>query len=110
AGILLLGAAVGESTMVIYNGLGREVVVHAGGHDVRVSAFSKGRLSGFAGKQLHIVTETARGEPVETFDAPVGRAFQQFVYNVAGAAPLMRWTAVYGRAVGDPDRFLGAPR
>jgi Zn-dependent protease with chaperone function len=110
AGILMLGASVGDSAVVVYNGLGRDVIVHAAGQDLRVAAFSKERLRGPIGRHLHIVTETAKGEPVETFDTPVERSFQQYVYSVAGAAPLLRWTAVYGHWTPEPERFQGAPR
>jgi Zn-dependent protease with chaperone function len=108
--VILLGASVGVSNLVVYNGLGRAVVVHAAGKDLRVPAFSRAVLDGVIQNELHVVTQTLDDEPIEAFDVSVDRSSSQFVYNVAGAAPLVRWTAIYGRARPDHDRFLGAPR
>jgi hypothetical protein len=47
---------------------------------------------------------------IETFEADVDHGFTQYVYNVAGAAPLVEWTAAYGNATAKPERPLGAPR
>ena len=110
AGMIFLGASVGVSRIVIYNGLGRDVVVHLGDRRYELTAFTKGSVDDVTDRRLHIVAETTTGEPIEAFDAPLGHGFQQYVYDVAGAAPLVRWSAVYGGAVGAPERELGTPR
>jgi Zn-dependent protease with chaperone function len=109
-GMIALGMSVGDSSIVVYNGLGRDVVVHIGGQRYALSAFTTANVHGVTDGEVHVVTETPTGESIEAFDAPLGRGFEQYVYNVAGAAPLVRWTAVYGRAVETPARELGAPR
>ncbi len=109
-GMILLGTSVGDSRIVIYNGLGRDVVVHLGAERRELTAFTKATIDGVTDRRLHIVAETTAGEPIEAFDVSLGHNFQQYVYDVAGAAPLVRWTAVYGGAVGSPERELGAPR
>ena len=109
-GMIVLGMSVGDSRIVIYNGLGRDVVVHLGAERHELTAFTKGSVDGVTDRRLHIVAETTDGEPIEAFDVSLDRDFQQYVYDVAGAAPLVRWTAVYGGAAGSPARELGAPR
>ena len=101
----------GRIDLVVYNGLGRAVVVHVGDQTATSCPRSRRRtFDGLTDSQVHVVTETTTGEPIETFDASVDRGFQRYVYNVAGAAALVRWSAVYGTAVAAPDRELGAPR
>ena len=109
-GMILLGMSVGDSNLAVYNGLGRAVVVHVGNHQQELPAFGNAFFDGLTERQVHLVAETTTGEPIEAFDAPLGRSFDQYVYNVGGAAPLVRWSAVYGAAVAAPERELGAPR
>ncbi|HEY7373780.1 MAG TPA: M48 family metalloprotease [Polyangia bacterium] len=109
-GMILLGMSVGDSKLVVYNGLGRAVVVHVGEEKYELNPFSKAYFNELSGRRVHVAAETTAGEPIEEFDAPLGRSFQRYVYNVAGAAPLVRWVAVYGGADTSPDRALGAPR
>ena len=109
-GMILLGASVGEANLVVYNGLGRAVVVHVGNDSYELPAFTKAHFDRLTDSQVHVVAQTTSGEPIESFDASVDRGFQRYVYNVAGAAPLVRWSASYGSAVAVPVRELGAPR
>ena len=41
AGMIALGMSVGDSSVVVYNGLGRDVVVHVGDQTYQLSAFEK---------------------------------------------------------------------
>jgi Zn-dependent protease with chaperone function len=109
-GMILLGMSVGSANLVVYNGLGRDVVVHIGAEKYELPPFSKAMFDKLTGRQVHVVAETITGEPIEAFDAPLGHGFQRYVYNVAGAAPLVRWSATYGAAVASPERELGTPR
>jgi len=63
-----------------------------------------------AEQMVHIETRSVEGLLIEGFDADAHGSFGQFVYNVAGAAPLVQWTAAYGNASAPPERMLGAPR
>lgn len=107
--VLGFGTQVGSATVTIYNGLGRPVVVSASEHETRVEAFSNVSLSVPPGP-LHIKTATAKGQPIESFDANVTRAFANYVYNVASAGALIEWTQTYGDATGAPPNVIGAPR
>ncbi|MBK9265652.1 MAG: hypothetical protein IPM54_38415 [Polyangiaceae bacterium] len=46
---------------------------------------------------------------IEVFATPVARD-ARYVYNVAGATPLLEWPAAYGNMVAAPPKQLGAPR
>jgi autotransporter-associated beta strand protein len=86
-------------------------VVQVGDRKQELGAFTRAFFDGLAERQVHVVAETINGEPIETFDAALDRGVEQDVYNVAGAAPLVRWSAVYGKAAApSPHRELGAPR
>ena len=110
AGMIALGMSVGDSNLVVYNGLGCDVVVHVGDRSYDLGPSDHTSISGLTSGKVHISTETRKGEPIEAFDETLSRGFEQYVYNVAAAMPLWRWTATYGSASGPPDRELGAPR
>jgi hypothetical protein len=110
AGIVLLGTSLGASALVIYNGLGRDVVVRLGNRSYELQAFSRALVDDVDERRLHVYAKTTAGEAIEAFDASFEHSFRRYVYDVAGAAPLVRWTAVYGPATGSPARKLGAPR
>lgn len=59
---------------------------------------------------VRVTTKTARGETIEVFDGPDSEPFATYVYNVAQAAALVRWHAVYGAGAPTPEESLGAPR
>jgi Zn-dependent protease with chaperone function len=108
--VLTVGANIGSATLVIYDGLNIPVRVQVGetGHDVDPG--SPLRLDVEPDSKLAIVTTTRDGREVERFDAKIQGGFGTQVYNVAGASPLVRWTAVYGPAHEEPPQSLGAPR
>jgi Zn-dependent protease with chaperone function len=109
--VLGLGRTVGEASVSVYNGLSRPVVVTlAEGSPLHVAPRSSSVLSLPATDQVKIVTRTEQGELIEQFEADARRSFGQFVYNVAGAAPLVEATVSYGNAAPRPERLLGAPR
>jgi Zn-dependent protease with chaperone function len=109
--VFLLGGAVGHSTLTVYNGLARDMRVEVAGQTVEVPAFSHQELTLPEQSRYSVQTHTGdSGELVERFDeqAPVGS--EHLVYNIAGAAPLVEWTASYGSAGERPERRLGAVR
>jgi Zn-dependent protease with chaperone function len=109
-GTIVFCASLGDSNLVIVNGLGRPVVVHVGDKTWTLPAFSRASAEGLTERRPHVVAETEAGQVIEAFDAPLGRSFEQYVYDVASAAPMVRWTAAYGRAEAEPPRNLGARR
>lgn len=117
AAVVIVGGVLGFSwfaggtdKLSIYNGLGVPVQVHLGSHRVKVAPFSATDTEVTAGDDLQITTETANGRPIEHFKADLHQYGRHFVYNVAGASPLVQWTAVYGRAQKQPPELLGDPR
>ena len=108
-GLILVGMSVGRSKLVVYNGLGRPVIVAVGARQETLLPFTKATFGSLSAGQVHVDTQTVEHERIETFDATVER-FGRYVYNVASAAVLVRWTAIYGAASGAADRDLGAPR
>ena len=83
------GGSIGSATVVIYNGLGQDVVVAVGGTEVEVEA-SGGRaeLDFQVSEELVVEARTADGEVIETFEPAVSNALDEYVYSVAGAAML----------------------
>lgn len=107
--VLGLAITVGESKITVYNGLARAVDVTIGKRSQRVAAHASAEISVASDTDYRVETRTAEGELIEAFDAGV-HGSSAFVYNVASAAPLLQWTAVYGGGSPPPERRLGAPR
>jgi Zn-dependent protease with chaperone function len=107
--VLGMGSKVGDATITIYNGLARNIHVTVGASKVSISPFSTASFDLSPDKHYRVESRTGSGELIETFDADV-RGIANYVYNVAGASPLIEWTAVYGDAQQRPEMRLGAPR
>ena len=111
AAVLGLGGTIGSASITVYNGLARPVVVKAGSAaSLQVPPLSHATQSIAPDKLVKIETRSTDGQLIESFDADAHGSFGQFIYNVAGAAPLVEWTAAYGNASASPQRELGAPR
>ncbi len=108
AGVVAAGMAVQSASVTVYNGLAVPVTVVVGNETVRVPPGGFQGVSAEAGS-LRLQARTASGVLIEQFTADAGDG-GRFVYNVAGAAPLVEWTAAYGSASVRPPRKLGAPR
>ncbi len=109
-GVFVAAGAVSESTVVIYNGLGRAVDVGVGDAKTTVPPFQHAALTLPQESSYAVSARISGGGALETFEAETDSGFSRYVYNVAGAAPLVEWTASYGHASNVPDRPLGAPR
>ena len=111
ATVLGLGGSVGGASVTVYNGLARAVTVKVGAHPpVTLSAYGHWTREIAADKTLHLEAHSLEGQLIESFDTEASGSFGQFIYNVAGASPLVEWTATYGNASAQPERPLGAPR
>ena len=108
--MLGLGGSVGSATLTVHNGLARPVVVSLGGSRLELAPFASRSQAVDADRRIAIETRSERGELIERFDAELRGSFGNFVYNVAGAAPLVEWTATYGNGQPRAPRPLGAPR
>jgi len=111
-GVLYFGSGVAtHASLIVYNGLGRDVVVTVGTEQILVkNDMASSKHDVVVGKPLSIETRTIDGEVIEKFEPPRIAHVTNYVYNVAGAIPLVEWTVVYGSATEKPPRFLGAPR
>ncbi len=104
------GVAGTVSTLTVYNGLGATVKVRAGDQQVTLSPFSARQIEVKLDEKTTIESRAADGGLIERFGPQLSGHAQRYVYNVAGAGPLVEWTAVYGSASERPPRPLGAPR
>jgi len=57
-----------------------------------------------------IESSTEDGRLIESFEATLDKGFATYVYNVASAAPMIEWTAVYGNSHQPDPESLGFPR
>jgi Zn-dependent protease with chaperone function len=111
-GVFLLGRVVAtDAFFTIYNSLDRPVIVVAGNQQYDIPPNSvKNYLQFPVDAALTIETQTTSGELIERFTPELTGFVEHYVYNVAGASPLVEWTAVYGNAEKRPPRFFDAPR
>lgn len=109
AAVVMAGLYVGSATIVIYNGLSVPVSVAVNGKSVNVSPGGHRDLSIGASRSGEI-TASSNGHPIETFEVNLDKGFATYVYNVAAAAPLVEWTAVYGNIPEPPPQMLGFQR
>ncbi|AVR98843.1 heat-shock protein HtpX [Pseudoduganella armeniaca] len=105
---LFAGVQQGKTTIHIHNGLMTPLVVDIDGASTPVAAASSAELLVEPADSHRVTTRTAEGELVEAFSVPDAKGTN--VYNVAGATPLVEWTAHYGGNATTPDRPQGAPR
>jgi hypothetical protein len=86
------------------------LVLYKDGANTQVAAHSHSSVALARGDVHRIEARTEGGRTIESF-TPEGTGLgAQFVYNVAGAAPLVQWTATYGNAGEVPEIKLGATR
>ncbi|BAU49360.1 peptidase M48 family protein [Sulfurifustis variabilis] len=109
--VLGLGSLAGTTAILsVYNGLGAPVKVSVAGQQVTVAPFAARQIDVRLDEATTVAARSLDGRLIEQFRPELIGRSQHYVYNVAGAAPLVEWTAVYGSATERPPRFLGAPR
>jgi hypothetical protein len=109
--VLGFGGVAGTTSMLtVYNGLGTTVKVSAGDQQLSLAPFSARQIEVRLDEKTTIESCAADGSVIERFTPSLSGHAQRYVYNVAGAGPLVEWTAVYGSASERPPRPLGAPR
>ncbi len=102
--------SVGAATVVIYNGLNIPVQTSVASTVVNVPPHQHRSVSVDANRSTEIATTTRNGTLIESFDASTGQAFGTYVYNIAGAVPIVQWYAVYGNVPQPPPINLGLKR
>lgn len=108
-GVVAFGGAVGQVDLQVYNGLGRSVVVSVDGQTIEVGPNAHIRVEVERGEH-RVATRTSDGELIESFPASIDDRPGDWVYNVAGASPLVQWVAVYGDRATVPPVHLGLAR
>lgn len=98
-----------DSTLSIYNGLGRPVSVKVGTQSVTVGAFSATEMAIPIAGPLPIEARSGDGRLIDSYSPELSGHGAHYVYNVAAASPLVEWTASYGSAAKVPPHLLGAP-
>lgn len=109
--VVTVGGSVGQSTVTVFNGLARDVVVEIDDQPTILKPFTHQTVT-VANATVHRVEArtTDTGEPIESFEGKASEGSPHLVYNIAGAAPLVQWTAVYGATQDIPPTRLGAVR
>jgi len=96
--------------ITVYNGLGTLVTVSIGERQYSLMPFSSMTLHVELSDAPTVSARNGAGELIEEFRPQLGSYGAHQVYNVAGASPLVRWTASYGSAREEEPSYLGAPR
>lgn len=110
ASLMGISTTLGSASVIAYNGLDREVKVRVGGSSGTIPPGGTRHFEVEADKPVEVSARTAEGQEIESFSASSELIGVRYVYNVAAAAPLVAWTAVYGQGTPPPERKLGAPR
>lgn len=112
--VIAVGAHVGNSSLTVFNALARPVVVQIAGELHPVPPHTPITLEIPQTGTVTVRTYTEKNQLIETFEESLSGANGRYAYNVAGAAPLFQWTAVYtesGEGQGAPkEQSLGALR
>ena len=103
------GTQADDATLLLHNGLNATVTVTVAGRTHKLAGQETTSID-LPVAPLHVEARSANDRLIETFDEKSIAPFQTFVYNVASAAPLVEWTAVYGDRRRPRDRRLGIPR
>ncbi len=109
-GVLFFGQRVGDATIVVYNGLPRPVSVTVGKESLQVAAYGHAKMDVSPSSHYTVSARTLDGIVIESFDADPSVSLATYIYDIAGIAPLVSWTAVYGNVPPVEPRRLGAPR
>lgn len=109
AGVLGFSTGLAKIPISVYNGLATRVVVEVEGTKHEIAPFGHVDIDSSRYGKLAIVTRHPSGRLIEGFSESVEQG-RHYVYNVAGAAALVQWTASYGSAAERPPLPLGAQR
>lgn len=109
--VLWFGQSASMGTIHIYNGFATPVVVTLGDQRVELMPDSSAKVEVATKAPVPITTKTFSGVEIESLDVVADNSVTQYVYNIAGASPLLRWYEIYGEGVSAPDSIsLGNPK
>ncbi len=104
------GGSVDTPTLVIHNGLGRELLVTVAERELRISGHGREEIEITASPAVPIRARTLAGHEIEAFSADAASASVDYLYNIGGASPIVEWTARYGYGAPPAPKVIGAPR
>lgn len=116
AAILIIGATLGvgyytsSMELYVYNGLDLSINVSINGKAYYIPSFTVEEFSMGSGGQVEIESFTVEGKFIEQLTYPIEKTGDPYVYNVAGAATLLEWSATYGGDITYPSMQLGNER
>jgi Zn-dependent protease with chaperone function len=110
AGVLGIGGTAVTTQLTVYNGLAQTVVVKIDQEFVTLAPNKHSSVSLDGERSYSFTAQTSDGEVIEKFSMQIDTDLSNKVYNIAAAAPLVEWTAIYGSAIAQADRPLGAKR
>lgn len=108
--VLLFGWSTDSASVVVYNPLARTVIATVDGQRLTLTPNAHASVDVHAGRDIAVEALTQDGDRIEAFHVPIDRSEKHFVYTVASAAPLRRWTATYGPAESVPPSLLPPQR
>lgn len=109
-GVLGFSVSAGKVSTWVVNGLQRPVVINLDGQSLTLAPGQNTRVELESDRSIQVVTKTADGLPIESFEVKLDSDLSPKVYNVAQAAGLVEWTAMYGGGVPPAPRDQGAKR
>ncbi|MEJ8855396.1 M48 family metallopeptidase [Variovorax robiniae] len=110
ASLMGVSASWGTSKVTAFNGLARHVEVQVGGQRAMLAAGASKQFEVESNRPLVLAAHTAEGAAIDSLTVTPEQVGARYVYNIAGASPLLAWTATYGDATARQARLLGAPR
>lgn len=108
--VIWFGQITGMATVAIYNGLLAPVQVTFGAE--QFDMLPDGSLTLEVETKLPIPIEVLgpTGDVIDSLEVVAENSVSRYIYNVAGASPLLLWHEVYGDARAPADKPLGNPR
>jgi hypothetical protein len=109
--VLYFGSTIGgkgEQTIHVYNGLSTTVSVDIAGNKLALGPNSAGTILLATELPKVQITSSKQTQLIDSMQVDLAPNTKHFVYNVAQAAALVQWTAVYGNVEEPEPQFLGA--
>ncbi|MDY8138566.1 M48 family metallopeptidase [Aquimarina sp. 2201CG5-10] len=105
------GGYIGTSSLAIYNGLAKDVIVYVDDKEVKLSPYSSEKIDLITSNGISIKTVSYDDQTeIEAFTPNTESASKTYVYNIANAATLVKWTAFYGGISYNDNKYLGTSR
>jgi Zn-dependent protease with chaperone function len=109
---IFLTTGIGNTKIVVYNGLPVDVYVNLGNKNLLVPYHASYEVELDNSSSIDIKTRTPEGKAIEAFTADMPDESQTYIYNIANAAVIYRWIAYYGMSYATNANFTayGAKR